>query len=238
MTTPRRTLLLTRPRDQSEAFAAALEAALPGRFAPLIAPMLRIERVAATIDLVGAQGLLFTSANGVEAFAAACADRRLPAYCVGDMTARAARNHGFAARSASGDVASLAALAAGAARPGGGPLLHVRGRHAAGDLVGLLAAAGVPARALELYEQVAAPLGAEARARLAAGDVAVLTAFSPRSAAIFAKAALTEGWDLGPAALVALSKAADAAHDAPEPGRRIIAAEPTRAGMIAALAGL
>ena len=233
-----RPLLLTRPRAQSDAFAAALEAALPGRFAPLVAPMLRIAPIVTAIDLANAQGLLFTSANGVEVFAALCPDRRLPAYCVGDMTARAARHAGFAARSAAGDVASLAAMAGAAAGPGAGPLLHVRGRHAAGDLTGRLAAMGVTARGLEIYDQTPAPLDAATRALLAAGAVPVLTAFSPRSAASFARTAHAEGWDLTGAILVALSPAASAAHDGPEPERRIVAPAPTRAGMIAALAGL
>lgn len=235
---PIRTLLLTRPRDQSEAFAAALEAALPGRFRPVIAPMLRIEPTAGPIDLDGAQALLFTSANGVATFAALSPDRRLPAFCVGDMTARAARAAGFSARSAGGDVAALAALAAAEARPNGGDLLHVRGRHAAGELTGRLAAAGLPARALEIYDQRAVPIDDAARALLETRGIDVLAAFSPRSAASFAEAARREGWDLAAAVLVSLSAAADAAHAAPEPGRRVRAAEPTRAGMMAALAAL
>lgn len=233
-----RTLLLTRPQAQSEAFAAALEAALPGRFRAVIAPVLRIAPVDAAIDLAGAQALLFTSANGVAVFAARSAARDLPAWCVGAMTAAAARAAGFAALSADGDVAGLAALARREARPGAGELVHVRGRHAAGDLTGRLAAAGVPARALELYDQAPVEIGAAARALLARGGIEVLTAFSPRSAALFARAAAAAGWDLGGATLVALSAAADAAHDRPEPGRRVVAPAPTRAGMIAALAAL
>lgn len=232
---PRR-LLLTRPRPQGEAFAAALAAALPGRFLPVLAPMLAIAPWAGRIDLGGAQALLFTSSNGVAAFAGLSAERSLPAWCVGDATARAARAAGFAARSAGGDVEALAALAAAAARPGAGALIHVRGRHAAGDLVGRLVAAGLPARGLEVYDQVAVAPPPEAAVLLAAGAVEVAAAFSPRSAAAFAAAARAEGWPLGGMTLVSLSAAADAAHEAPEPGRRVIAAEPTREGMIAALA--
>ncbi len=237
MTAPR-TLLITRPQAQAEAFAAEVEAALPGRFRPVIAPMLAIAPVAAQIDLTGAQGLMFTSANGVEAFAARCSERGLPAWCVGDMTAEAARAAGFDARSAAGDVARLAAMVARQARPRAGDVVHVRGRHAAGDLVGRLTAAGVAARALEIYDQGPVAPPAAAAALLAAGDVAVITAFSPRSAALFARAARAAGWPLGAVTLVCLSAAADAAHDAPEPGRRIIAARPDRAGMVSALAGV
>ncbi|MBP7000047.1 uroporphyrinogen-III synthase [Amaricoccus sp.] len=233
-----RRLLITRPRPQAEAFAAAVEAALPGRFAPVLAPLLAIAPRTAPVDLAGAQALLFSSANGVEAFAAASAERGLPALCVGDMTAEAARAAGLAAESAGGDVEALARLALARARPGAGDLVHVRGVHAAGDLVGRLRAAGAAARALELYEQVAVPPPPDAAALLAAGGVSVATAFSPRSAALFAAAARAAGWPLGGVTLVSLSAAADAAHAAPEPLRRVIAPRPDRAGMLAALAAL
>ena len=65
-----RTLLLTRPRAQSQAFAEVLAARLPGRFRPVISPLLEIVPLPAPLDLDGLQGLIFTSANGVEQFAA------------------------------------------------------------------------------------------------------------------------------------------------------------------------
>lgn len=234
MAGPRR-ILICRPRDQAEDFAAALEAALPGRFVPVIAPLTGIAFRGGPVALAGARGLLFTSANGVAAFVAASGDRDLPALCVGEMTARAAREAGFRTASADGDVESLAALAA--AQPAApGEWLHVRGRQAAGDLTGRLAAAGIPARGLELYDQSGLPMPAPAAALLARAQIPVATAFSPRSAARFARSAREAGWPLGGVTLVSLSAAADAAHEAPEPGRRVIAPRPGREGMIAALA--
>ncbi len=232
-----RTLLLTRPRGQSEAFAAALEARMPGHFRPLVAPLIDIAPVEAPLDLDGVEGLAFTSANGVEQFAARTTDRSLPAWCVGAMTAAAARAAGFAAVSANGDVAALADLIAARRRPGGGVVLHVRGRHAAGDLVGRLAAAGVAARAAGIYDQPPQPVPAEVAARLAAGGVDVVALFSPRTAALFNAAAAATGWPLAALTAVSLSPAADAALTAPV-GRRVVAAEPTREGMLAALQAL
>jgi uroporphyrinogen-III synthase len=232
-----RTLLLTRPRAQSVDFAEALAARLPGCFRPVIAPLIEIVAVPAALDLAGIQGLLFTSANGVEQFAARSRERGLTAFCVGDMTAAAARRAGMRARSADGDVAALAALVAAASDPGGGPFLHVRGRHAAGDLVGRLAAAGVPARAAEIYDQAPRALSGEARALLAAGRADVLAFFSPRSARLFAEAARAAGWELAAATAVSLSAATDAALDVGAGARRIAPA-PTREGMLAALADL
>jgi uroporphyrinogen-III synthase len=134
-------------------------------------------------------------------------------------------------------VAALAALVAAAHRPGAGPFLHVRGRHAAGDLLGRLAAAGVPAKAAEIYDQRACALGAEAERLLAAGRADVLALFSPRTARLFADAARAGGWDLAPATAVSLSAAADAALDVAVGARRVAPA-PTRDGMLAALAAL
>ena len=231
-----RTLLLTRPRGQSEAFAAVLAAELPGRFRPVVSPVLEIVPLPAPLDLDGLQGLIFTSANGVEQFAARSPDRSLPAWCVGEMTAAAARRAGFAARSADGDVGDLAALVVAGHRPGAGDFLHLRGAHAAGDLTGRLAAAGVPARAAAIYDQRPRPLTAEALALLAAGGMDVLTFFSPRTARLVAAAGHGAGWNLSRTVAVALSPAADAAFAGPEPALRRIAAAPTRDGMLAALA--
>lgn len=237
MQAPQATLLLTRPRVQSAAFAAALEARLPGRFVTLVAPLIEVVPVAAPLDLTGVQGLAFTSANGVEQLAARTADRSLPAWCVGAMTAAAAEAAGFRAWSAEGDVVALAALVAARWRLGAGEVLHLRGRHAAGDLVGRLAAAGIPARAAEIYDQTPQPVAAAVAARLAEGAVAAVALFSPRSARLFAAAAVEAGWPLGGMTAVCLSAAADAVLDAPV-GRRLVAPEPTREGMLAALAVL
>lgn len=230
-------LLLTRPRAQSEAFAALLAERLPGRFAVIVGPLIGIVPVAAPLDLTGVQGLAFTSANGVEQFAARTTDRSKPAWCVGAMTAAAAEAAGFQAWSADGDMRVLADLIAARWRPGAGCVLHLRGRHAAGDLVGRLAEAGIPARAAEIYDQAPQPLATEVVARLAAGQIGVVALFSPRSARLFAAEAEAGGWPPGGLTSVSLSAAADAALTIGV-GRRVVAAAPTREGMLAALAAV
>jgi uroporphyrinogen-III synthase len=234
----RETLILTRPRRQSEAFAAAVAEAMPGRFAVLVSPLIEIAPAAGVLDLAALQGIVFTSANGVEQFAARSPERGLVAYCVGDMTAAAAQAAGFDARSAEGDVNDLAALVVAANRPGAGAFLHVRGRHAAGDLVGSLTAAGVAARAAEIYDQTPLPLAGRARTLLAAGGPAVLAFFSPRSARLFATQARDASWPLGRVTAVSIAAAADAGLDGLALGRRIVAETPGRAGMLAALASV
>jgi uroporphyrinogen-III synthase len=236
--TPPRSLLLTRPQAQSLAFAAALELELPERFRPVIAPVLCISPVPGDLDTSSAQALIFTSANGVAQYAARTPERGLPAYCVGAMTAGAARDEGMSAQSADGDVGALARMVITAQKSGAGEFIHIRGRHAAGDLVGRLRAAGVPARAVEIYDQLACPLSQEAQHLLATGGIDVLAFFSPRSTAAFTEQALFAGWNLSDSIAISLSAAASAPLAACKTGPRLIAQSPTRAGMIAALAAL
>ena len=78
--------------------------------------------------------MLFTSSNGVRAFAELSPRRDLPAFAVGDATAAAALAAGFTQfKSAGGDVRDLARLVASSLKPADGLLFHVRAvrRHAA-----------------------------------------------------------------------------------------------------------
>lgn len=176
--------LLTRPRADSEALAALL--AKDG-IETEIAPLLEIVLEPAPVDLSDVQALLFTSANGVRAFAAATGDRSLPAYCVGDATAREAAAEGFAAaESAGGDVTDLEALVRARLNPADGALLHVSGHRVAGDLAGALAAAGFTVRRAVLYRaEIPETLPEAARRALAAEEIDAAPFFSPRTARTF-----------------------------------------------------
>jgi uroporphyrinogen-III synthase len=150
-------------------------------FEPLVAPLLALRFISGgEIDLTGMAALAFTSANGVAAFAARSRERGLPVFAVGGATAAAARDHGFAGVvSAGGDVAALAAVIAA---HGGltGEVLHPGPAEPAGDLVGDLAARGVRARAMAVYETAPCPPPPDAAA-LIAGAVAALV-HSPKAA--------------------------------------------------------
>lgn len=192
-------ILVTRPAEDAGSLVAELE----GRgYAAVLVPMLRImQREGARLDLGDVAGLLFTSANGVRAAVRAAdaqtlaAARRLPVYAVGDATARAAQEAGFAqVDSAGGDVVALAALAAARREPADGLLLHVAGSDVAGDLSALLAAKGFTARRIALYDAVAAQaLEPAALAALADGTVAGAVFFSPRTARAFVTLATVSG---------------------------------------------
>ena len=231
------TLLFTRPRDQVEEFARALDAAAPGKFHWLAAPLMRIEAAPVDVDLTGVGALAFTSANGVRQYAAKTTNRSLPAFCVGDMTAEAARAAGFCAQSADGDVNALAEMIAREHAPDDGAVLHVRGRHAAGDLTQALLAAGLDARPAEIYDQTPCALTVEANDALRGGEIDAVAFFSPRTADLFAKSA-TSDWRLDGTSAVSLSPAADAALGDMAFGSRLEAREPTRAAMVSLISAL
>ncbi len=179
-------LLITRQAEQGARFAEACTARI-GPIETILAPVLDIVPRKAEIMLEGVRGLIFSSANGVRAFVAACDRRDLPAWCVGTRTAGLAQASGLAVRAAAGDAASLVALLRAAAPPT--PLLHLRGAHAAADMAAQLTAAGLPTRAVIVYDQLARPLTAAARATLEGARPVIAPVFSPRSAALLADAA-------------------------------------------------
>jgi len=183
--------LVTRPAETAAAVAAALRAR---GIEPLLAPLLEIEPDPAGAArlrgaLAGAQAVLFTSANGARAFARASGRFELPAYCVGDASAAAARIAGFrVVASAAGDVCDLAALVASRLAPDKGALLYAAGRDTAGGLDAALAAKGYSLRQVTLYRAVAATaLQPEVAAALRGGEVGLALFFSPRSAETFVR---------------------------------------------------
>lgn len=229
--------LITRPK----ADAVALEHALHDRGIDTLAePMLTIEPVpGAAIDLAGAQALLFTSSNGVRAFAALSDRRDIPAFAVGDATARTCRELGFAeVRSAGGDVDDLAALARRGCRPDGGRLVHVAGSVSVGDLGGALRAAGFDVTRAAVYRaRPAAAPSAALRQALGDGSIDFVLFFSPRTASTFVSLVRAAGLDGACGAIDALCLSPAVAARAGEiRWRRIaVAAAPTQAALLAAL---
>jgi uroporphyrinogen-III synthase len=177
--------LVTRPREDSEGVAAEL--ALRG-LEVMIAPLLDIAPLGAVVDADGVQGILATSANGIRALARVLPDRRVPVWAVGDASARVARGLGYShVDSAGGDVGTLAELVKSRCDPAQGTLLHAAGTVVAGDLAGMLGAAGFIVRRIVLYEAVTATeLSPELAAALRGATVQVALFFSPRTAATFA----------------------------------------------------
>ena len=164
---------ITRAQPGAEATAARVRAL---GHAPFVAPLLAVRMVEdPQIDLAGVKALAFTSANGLRAFAQACADRSLQVFAVGAATAQAAREVGFRrVLSADGDVAALAEGIAARRNEIGGAVLHPGAAELAGDLAGALARAGVEVRALTLYDTAPTALGPDQVAGLGEVDVALV----------------------------------------------------------------
>jgi uroporphyrinogen-III synthase len=225
--------LVTRPREEAEALAAALTAR---GIEALIEPMMHIHFHDRDLDLGGAQAVLCTSANGVRALARATGERALPLFAVGDATAARARAEGFGqVTSAGGNSADLARLAAERLRPRDGRLLHVSGSEIAGDLAGALRPQGFCVERAVLYEARPVPaLSAAAVRTLAAGDFDFVLFFSPRTAAIFARLTAAAGLALrcATATAISISAAADAALDGISWRERRVAVRPDQPALL------
>jgi len=231
-------VLITRPQEDAGPLAALL---VDRGCSVLIEPMLEIEPlpVSPVTDLVGVQGLLFTSANGVRACGPE-ADRSLPVYAVGAATANAARQAGFrTVNGAGGDVASLARLVTGHCDPEAGRLLHITASDRAGDLSGLLVRAGFVVRRLVLYRaRPATGLSATTRAALAANEIDAVLLFSPRTARTLIALIMTAGLLAAcrNVTAVCLSAAVAEAIGEPESWRSVhVAGQPDQEALLAEL---
>jgi uroporphyrinogen-III synthase len=229
-------VLLTRPLEDSRTLAEMLEAEA---IEPLIWPLTRIVPTITALKLpLATGGLLFTSANGVRALAALTGRRDLPALCVGQATAEAARKAGFRdCFAAGGDARALAELAR---RSGIRDFFHPRGRDAAGDLKGWLAETGQRVTEAVLYQaEETGPPPAPVAAALARGAVDLVTVWSRRGAAILARHFATSGAGAGArldnTGLLAISRAAAEPLEASGFHRIVLAETPDAAAMLAAI---
>jgi uroporphyrinogen-III synthase len=179
-------ILVVRPEPAAETLAERLRAeGCDARAAPVV----EYVRLPFTLpDLAPYQAIAFTSAAGARAFPA-CG---LPVFCVGDATAEAAQEAGFAdVRSADGDAGDLAALIAG--MPGLRRVLHVSGADTARDMTPPLAARGIVLDRVAVYEaRLLDALPENVMAVLDAKHVSALL-FSARAATRFAELVTARG---------------------------------------------
>lgn len=226
-----------RPRDDAETLSAELAAR---GFRTLVAPVLSIRRHEdVRLDLDPIAALLFTSANGVRAFAAASGVRTLPAYAVGAGTGEAAREAGFGeVYVAGGDVHALADHVTAHRAPTAGALLHVAGVDRAGDLAGMLAERGFDVRRTVLYEAVPVDaLPEEVGDALRREELAAVVVFSPRTARVVSRLIVDAGLAgrTGRVVAACLSPAVAARLAGLDWRETAVAAEPTRTSLLQAL---
>jgi uroporphyrinogen-III synthase len=174
-----RRVWITRAQPGAEASAARVR---DRGLEPLVEPLLEMRPLSPEpLDLSGVGALAFTSANAARAFASLSGERDLPVFAVGTATTAAARMAGFAdVRSADGDVSALGELILAQRTAFVGALLHPSAAEPAGDLVGGLAAAGLQALRLALYETVTRSPGAALLEALP--DLPFVLVHSPRGA--------------------------------------------------------
>jgi uroporphyrinogen-III synthase len=157
--------------------------------------------------------VIFTSETGVAAAVAAFGgSARLPvdAWCVGDHTAKVARDAGFRAVSAGGDADAL--FAAIIARQPKGMLLHLHGQEVRGDLAQRLKNAGIETISSVVYRQTVRPLTPVAEAVLKDKRRVIVPLFSPRTAVLLCAEYRRIG-GTAPMLPIALSPAVAAAFD-------------------------
>lgn len=187
-------VVVTRPRHDAEELAERLRA---GGVHVTVEPMMTIvPRADVTIGLEGVQALLFTSSNGIRAFAELSAERSLPIFTTGAASAARARELGFlAVQAADGNVESLAELVAKTLEPKAGSLFHAAGADRAGDLQALLSAKGFQVVREVIYEaeaatEISTPLAND----MHDAGVSGIVFYSPRTVRIFLS--LVEGSSL------------------------------------------
>lgn len=192
-------ILLTRPEASSRRMAALLAARFGDKVDFCISPLMDIALDPRLPDLDGIRTLIFTSVNGVAAYVGAHGPKALPCYTVGDATAHAAHEAGLRVTSAGGDAEALIARIIVDGAPG--PMLHLRGAHARGEIAERLSAAGCPVSQAIVYSQNARPLSDAASVLLQGSRPVILPLFSPRSASL-----LGHGPVVAPVYVIAMSR--------------------------------
>ncbi len=189
-------LLVTRPEPDASHQAELLAAR---GHEPVLAPLLAIRSATdVPLELDGAQALIVTSRNALRALAShrdLPAALQLPLFAVGEATAQAAAELGFAKVTCGpGTATTLGPLIAGELSPKSGALVHLSGETVAFDLKSALEAQGFIVRQPILYRAVPATrLPDEALASLNAGRLDGVILMSPRTAAIFAALVVRQG---------------------------------------------
>ena len=175
---------MTRPHAASERFVAQLPNRVRSRVQVIYSPILDIRPLAVQVDTKGMRGLIFTSANGVNAAASLGVTRNLPAFCVGPATTSAALSAGWTARMAGQTAEELMGNLL-QIRPQT-PLLHIRGEHSRGNIAERLTESGLTVHEQLVYQQKLLPLSSEAEEIAHNDDPVIAPLFSPRSARQFA----------------------------------------------------
>jgi len=175
--------LVTRPRAEGEAFAAALTARFAPRVRPVLTPLIAPRLLTPPIPDHDYAAVVFTSAQAVEAVRQLTATLPRLAWCVGRRTAAVATEAGFEARSTDGDAEALAKAIL--VDPPNGRILYLRGVDTRGNLLEILESFGIKTDVAIVYAQDPCRITFEALSLLRSVDPVLIPLFSPRTAALF-----------------------------------------------------
>jgi uroporphyrinogen-III synthase len=190
-------LLLTRPRESAEEFAASLDFHALAGVNVVISPLMEIVSTGSKVSLGSEQAVILSSSNGV--LHSPDGAGRI-AYCVGAKTTKRAIARGWDATQA-GNTAQELLVTLRALDPKR-ELIHLAGVHTRGNIAQTLNQNGIRTRHIALYDQRLLPLGSDAV--LALSGPCIVPVFSPRTGEqLFQEA----GGCLKNAHIVALSEA-------------------------------
>jgi uroporphyrinogen-III synthase len=221
-------VLLTRPREDSERVAGILE---QRGYDILIDPVLEIEQLPVQpIDAGPYQAVVLTSRHAVPALAAVSPAR--PVFCVGDATAaKAGMFGGDQLTVGPGDGAGLAQVIIDRLDPRAGAILHLAGSDVRAEPGDRLQAHGFRVERITTYRarpsKALQPDTVQALRNRRIGQVLL---FSPRTASLFL--ALAGGLDLGGVQALCLSANVAVAIDAERFGRVLVATRPDEMALL------
>lgn len=200
-------ILVTRPAPDNERTASGLRAR---GYDVLLSPMLRYEAIPFHgEDDAAYDGVVITSANAIRSVESHPSRQHLfglPAFAVGDQTARAARDAGFEnVTSAHGDSAALAGLVVkniSKKLKKGATLCYLAGADLANDLAGDLGKRGFTIVTHTTYRMIPVQeFSSGLREAFSAGKVDAVLHYSPRSARAFLDAVRAAGVEISALAL-------------------------------------
>jgi uroporphyrinogen-III synthase len=183
-------VLVTRPQPRAADTALALR---ERGHDPIIAPLTEMELLAEVDPKNGPwTAIVLTSANGLWGVCKSAGQNRwhaIPVFAVGDISAKAARDMGFAeVASARGNVNDLVDLVAARLKPPA-RLLYLAGEERAGDLAGDLRAQNFEVDLVVVYRFLTAQSLPAPAAEALAGDIDAVLHYSRATAETFLNAA-------------------------------------------------
>ena len=184
------TVLITRPKEEAESLAHTLAEI---GVTPIMCPMLDIiytpnpPIIQKLLETKHVQAIIFTSKHGVHSVAEIDNLHAIPALCVGEATALAAKEQGFLhVTDTGGDVPHLQTFVQQHYAANLGSLLYFSGEHIAQDLSGILMTQGYDIQQCITYEANACTLLPDAALQsLQRHDVDIVLFYSARTAKTF-----------------------------------------------------